>query len=131
MARETVDAARVPQALDHVAEVFELEYVDDDGQRRQALARCWDRRFELAVPSRRFPVYQGQKSFSGWWWAATTGEHVAYESWLERSVVVRLDYDPEIVGLAAQPFGCTGTAAAGRGGMRWTTSRGAPTARPW
>ncbi len=86
-------------------EGFEVEYVDDHGQRcREALAVCWNRRFELAVPSRAFPVYRGQRSFSGWWWAATTGQHVAYESWLERSVVMRLDFDPQVVGLAAQPF---------------------------
>ena len=85
--------------------VFEVEYVDEDGQRcREALAACWNRRFELAAPTRAFPVYRGQTSFSGWWWAATTGGHVAYESWLERSVVMRLDFDPRVVGLAAQPF---------------------------
>ena len=85
--------------------MFEVEYVDEHGQRcREALATCWQRRFELAAPSRGFPVYRGQRSFSGWWWAATTGEHVAYESWLERLVVMRLDFDPRVVGLAAQPF---------------------------
>jgi hypothetical protein len=86
-------------------EGFEDEYVDGDGRRcREVLLACWNRRFELAAPARGFPVYRGQTSFSGWWWAATTGEHVAYESWLERSVVMRLDFDPQVVGLAAQPF---------------------------
>jgi hypothetical protein len=85
--------------------VFEVEYVDEHGQRcREVLAACWQRRFELAAPSRGFAVYRGQRSFSGWWWAATTGGHVAYESWLERSAVMRLDHDPRVVGLAAQPF---------------------------
>jgi hypothetical protein len=87
------------------AEAFEVEYVDDAGLPcRGTLAACWDRRFEAVTPARVFPVYQGQTSFSGWWWAARTDEHVGYESWLERSVVMRLDFDPRVVGLASQPF---------------------------
>jgi hypothetical protein len=30
--------------------------------------------------------------------------HVGYESWLERSVLVRLDFDLRVVGIASQPF---------------------------
>jgi hypothetical protein len=32
------------------------------------------------------------------------GEHVGYESWVERDVAMLLDFDPEIVGFSAQPF---------------------------
>lgn len=50
------------------------------------------------------PILPGQKNFTGWWWSSTTREHVGYESWLERSVVMRLDFDPAVVGIASQPF---------------------------
>lgn len=54
--------------------------------------------------SRSFPSFKGQKNFPGLWWSATTGEHVGYESWVERDVAMLLDFDPEVVGFSAQPF---------------------------
>lgn len=60
--------------------------------------------FERLGPVRAFPSYKGQSSFPGWWWCATTGEHVGYESWLERDHLIALDTDPDIVGIASQPF---------------------------
>jgi hypothetical protein len=37
-------------------------------------------------------------------WSATTGGHVVYESRLELARLLLADFDPEIVGIAAQPF---------------------------
>ncbi len=62
---------------------------------------------------RRFRWSRGLGYFPGWWWAATTGRHVGYESWLERDHVRALDFDPQIVGMASQPFW-----------LRWTGERG-------
>ncbi len=56
------------------------------------------------MPVRQFRWSRGLGHFPGWWWAATTGRHVGYESWLERDHVRALDFDPEIVGIASQPF---------------------------
>lgn len=36
---------------------------------------------------------------------ATTGAHVGFESWLERDHLMLLDFDPGVVGIAAQPSG--------------------------
>lgn len=84
---------------------FEVEYVDGVGRVvRSALTQCWYVRFEDCRPSRAFPVYRGQKNFTGWWWTATTGTHVGYESWLERAVLIGLDFDPDVVGISSQPF---------------------------
>lgn len=60
--------------------------------------------FERFSPVRAFPSFRGQSSFPGWWWFATTGLHVGYESWLERDHLIRLDADPDVVGVASQPF---------------------------
>ncbi len=64
----------------------------------------WPSRFESAVPWRGFSSYRGQSSFSGWWWSATTGAHVGFESWLERDQLMLLDFDPGVVGICSQPF---------------------------
>lgn len=53
---------------------------------------------------RGFPSFRGQRSYPGLWWFASSGEHVGYESWLERDHVMALDADPGVVGLASQPF---------------------------
>jgi hypothetical protein len=52
---------------------------------------------------------------SGRWWAATTGAHIGYESWLERHWLVLLNFDADVMGIAAQPFW-----------LWWTTSEGKP-----
>ncbi|WP_328366605.1 TnsA-like heteromeric transposase endonuclease subunit [Micromonospora zamorensis] len=60
--------------------------------------------FEDVEPVRRFGWSKGQSHFAGWWWSATTGRHVAYESWLERDHAMLLDFDPDVVAIASQPF---------------------------
>jgi hypothetical protein len=84
---------------------FEVSFIDETGtQRREPLPSCWNLPFERARPSRSFPSFKGQRNFPGLWWSATTGEHVGYESWVERDVAMLLDFDPEIVAFSSQPF---------------------------
>lgn len=73
-------------------------------RRREPLERCWNVRFEDMPPVRSFPSRPGQRHFPGLWWAATTGDHVGYESWLERDHVMALDFDQEMVAFSSQPF---------------------------
>ena len=66
--------------------VFEVEYVIAGGERwRGRLAECWSVRFEDVVPVRAFVSKRGTPGFAGFRWCATTGRHVGYESWLERT----------------------------------------------
>ena len=37
-------------------------------------------------------------SFAGWWYFATTGAHVGFESWLERDHLMLMDFDPDVRG---------------------------------
>jgi hypothetical protein len=84
---------------------FELGWVTSTGeQARLPLADVWGLRFEDAAPVRRFVSYRGQRHLSGRWWSATVARHVGYESWLERDHVLALDFDPDVVGIASQPF---------------------------
>jgi hypothetical protein len=59
--------------------------------------------------ARSFPSYQGQKNFTGLYYAATMYAHVAFESWAERDVAMMLDFDPAVVGFSSQPFWLTWT----------------------
>jgi len=84
---------------------FQLAFVDSSGLRRQEpLAVAWSCRFESGQPVRSFPSRQGQRNFPGLWWSATTGQHVGFESWLEREHVMLLDFDPAVVAFSSQPF---------------------------
>lgn len=84
---------------------FEVEFTGADGvTQRLLLAECRAARLEDARPSREFGWPKGKAHNPGWWWLATTGEHVGYESWLERDVLMALDFDPEVTAVASQPF---------------------------
>ncbi|WP_406484876.1 TnsA-like heteromeric transposase endonuclease subunit [Streptomyces sp. NBC_01563] len=73
-------------------------------RRRRPLLDCATARFEDAVPVRPFRWSRGGLHFPGWYWAATTGQHVGFESWLERDRLVLMDFDPAVVQMASQPF---------------------------
>ncbi len=84
---------------------FQIAFVDGLGSRHQEpLATGWAGRFEDGRPVRGFPSRQGQRNFPGLWWSATTGEHVGFESWLEREHAMLLDFDPAVVAFSSQPF---------------------------
>ncbi|WFE54172.1 TnsA-like heteromeric transposase endonuclease subunit [Micromonospora sp. WMMD1155] len=59
---------------------------------------------ELERPVRSFPSYRGQRNFPGWYWSATMGRRVGFESWVERDHLVALDFDPSVTGIVSQPF---------------------------
>ena len=84
--------------------VVELEFASVGGLRRVRLGACGDVRFEDATPVRSFRWSRGQQHFPGWWWLATTGRHVGYESWLERDHLMMLDFDPAVTAVSSQPF---------------------------
>lgn len=57
-----------------------------------------------AVSWRSVRAHRGQRHLPGWYWSATTGGHVVYESRLELARLLLADFDPCVVGIAAQPF---------------------------
>lgn len=56
------------------------------------------------LPVREFRSYKGRLHYSGWYWCATLGRLVVYESRLELARIMLADFDPDVAGLAAQPF---------------------------
>jgi hypothetical protein len=84
---------------------FVVGFVDSEGVERQVpLQDGAASTFEWCRPVRSFPSFRGQRNWPGLWWAATTGCHVGYESWLERDHVMLLDFDRDVVAFAPQPF---------------------------
>ncbi len=80
-------------------------FLDESGAKQSgALEVLWGTGFEHVSPVRSFGSFQGQRSFQGSWWFATTGEHVGFESWVERDAVMLLDFDPDVVAVSSQPF---------------------------
>ncbi|KQY39652.1 transposase [Nocardia sp. Root136] len=76
----------------------------DGGEVRCPLEDALAVAFERVPPVRSIPVFRGQRHNPGLYWSATTSRHVGYESWLERDEAMALDFDPDVVGYAAQPF---------------------------
>ena len=68
------------------------------------LSSSWMLPFENALPIRRPAAYKGQHNFAGLWWCASNQRHVGFESWCERDQLMRLDFDPDVTGVASQPF---------------------------
>jgi hypothetical protein len=84
---------------------FFLQFTGADGTRhRESLAACATERFENVLPVRSFQWAKGASHFPGSWWSSTTGDHVGFESWLERGHVMAMDFDPDITDIASQPF---------------------------
>lgn len=67
-----------------LVERFELAYADEHGEQRIPLTEAWSVPFEACTPVRGFPSYKGQRH-----------------------------HDPEVVGIASQPFW-----------LFWTTDEG-------
>jgi hypothetical protein len=55
-------------------------------------------------PWRVFRWHRGQAHYSGWYWSATMGRHVVYESRLELARLLLADFDCQVEAIAAQPF---------------------------
>ena len=92
-------------AVDAVDGRFVLEYqVAGGAWQRGSLASCCRVRFEDALPVRPFRFEKGLRSFAGWWYFATTGTHVGFESWLERDHLMLMDFDPGVRAVSSQPF---------------------------
>ena len=69
-----------------------------------ALAAVDAVRLVAGRPWRMFRWRHGQAHYSGWYWCATSGGHVVYESRLELARLLLADFDPRVVAIAAQPF---------------------------
>lgn len=56
------------------------------------------------APWRESQNHPGQRHLTGQAYLGRTGEHVPFESRLEESALIRLDHDPDLTWVVAQPF---------------------------
>lgn len=89
---------------DEALTAFELDFFESGSRQRLPLGLGWSTCFEEVEPVRPFRWNRGGRGFAGWYFAATVRDHVGYESWLERDRLILLDRDPQVVGIASQPF---------------------------
>ena len=71
---------RAVAALQAVDSRFVLEYRVAGEGCRDVLAACCAARLEDAQPVRAFRFGKGLNSYAGWWYFATSGVHVGFES---------------------------------------------------
>ncbi|MEV6335194.1 TnsA-like heteromeric transposase endonuclease subunit [Nocardia vinacea] len=84
---------------------FEVAFVTETGvEQRVPWWRLPDLIDELGQPVRSFPSYRGQRNYPGWYWSATMGRRIGFESWVERDHLVALDFDASVVWMVSQPF---------------------------
>ena len=87
----------------------EFRYVSSTGE--AVITTLEQARSDLVAsgrPVRRFPWHAGMRHYPGWWWSATIGDLVGYESLLERDRLLLADFDCAVMGIASQPFGISG-----------------------
>ena len=84
---------------------FMLDFRAADGTwQRGSLVSCLGARFGDVPPVREFRFGKGLRNFAGWWYFATTGTRIGFESWLERDHLMLMDFDPAVAAVASQPF---------------------------
>jgi hypothetical protein len=109
----------VAVAAGAAGERFAVEFQVAGGSwKREPLSSCHGARFEDALPARPFRFEKGLQSFAGWWYFATTGTHVGFESWLERDHLMLMDFDPGVRGRLRRSRSGSG------GGMRTVVPAG-------
>jgi len=76
----------------------------DGGEASFPLRQVQARRVIAAVPWRKARSARGQAHYPGYFWSATMGGHVIYESRLELARLLLADFDRDVTAIAAQPF---------------------------
>ena len=76
----------------------------DGGEASVPLRQVQARQVIAAVPWRKTRSARGQAHYPGYFWSATMGAHVIYESRLELARLLLADFDRDVVAIAAQPF---------------------------
>lgn len=82
----------------------DVEWVSQGRRDRRDALDVVDVPFEAADVVRTPSSWQHKRNYEGYYWAATTGSHVWFESLYERAALMRLDRDKRVVGVAAQPM---------------------------
>jgi hypothetical protein len=86
-----------------------VEWRTDEGTHAAGLGEVGARALRSAVPWRTVRSYYGRPHYAGWYWSATAGGFVTYESRLELSCLLLEDRDESVSWIVSQPFLVSGT----------------------
>jgi hypothetical protein len=87
------------------AQAFEISYRDGEGRwRHRPLTEVADLPFPAYAPVREPTMIRHRVYSCGWYWFARASRFLVYESLVERRVLLELDFDPDVVDVATQPF---------------------------
>jgi hypothetical protein len=83
-----------------------VSWIDLTGVRhlRPASTALFDAGIVSGRPVRKPGRWRGQMTYPGKHWFASSGLHVSFESMLERSALMRIDFALDVVAIAAQPM---------------------------
>lgn len=82
----------------------EVEWVAGGKCDRRDALDVGDISFETVDVVRRPSSWKHKRNYEGYYWVATTGAHVWFESLYERAALMKLDRDRRVIGVAAQPM---------------------------
>lgn len=84
---------------------YSLVYRDERGEERERpLLEAVGLPFHGILPIRNPSAYRNQRHFSGGYWFSTTGALVPAESGMRRTALMLLDFESNVVAVAARPF---------------------------
>jgi hypothetical protein len=88
----------------------EVLYVSGDGEAvTTTLGDVDEVRLLQGLPVRPARSHRGSTHYSGWFWSATQGAHLVFESRLEHDRLLMADFDPDVQVLATQPLWLQGS----------------------
>lgn len=82
----------------------QIEFVLDGRPDRRDVADVRGVAFELSDRVRVPSSWKHKRNYEGYYWAATIGRHVWFESLYERAALMQFDRDRQVTGIAAQPM---------------------------
>lgn len=84
---------------------YEVFFIDaEKNKHRCKLSEAAGLPFHDYLPVRKPAAYKKQRHLPGYYFFSTTGRHIPYESRLEMSVLMAMDFEPHVVAVSAQPF---------------------------
>jgi hypothetical protein len=95
---------RQPLSLPSGEDGFDAVFVNASGEERRVPWRGVPQVVdEIGWPVRSFWSFRGQR-YPGWYWSATLGRRIGFESWVARDHLVALDVDQDVVDIVSQAF---------------------------
>ena len=92
---------RQPVSLPNGEDGFDAVFVTASGEERRVPWRCLPQVVdEIGGQAWLFRSFRGQR-YPGWYWSATLGWRIGFESWVARDHLVALNFDQDVVDIVS------------------------------